>query len=128
MIKNLITKGAPIVALTFLVAFGMSSCSSDPMSSPDNGTVLYTTGSTNDAPSLSPVDNETIKKGQLLESDTGCWYLIVDESEKYELELTGGIPTETASMSAIVIGSIEYQLTPVCREGVVFRVMEIRVY
>ena len=129
MMKNWITKGAPIVALMFLVTFGMISCSSDPMSSPDNGSVSYTAGSANEAPIFSEVHNETIKKGQLNESKTGkCWYLVVIQTEKYELELDGGIPTETETMSATIIGSIEYQLTPVCLEWPVFRVFDIQVY
>ena len=129
MKRNWITKGAPIVALMFLVAFGMISCSSDPMSSPDNGSVSYTAGSAHDAPLLSQVDNETIKKGQLVENETGkCWYLIVDHYEAYELEIPGGIPTETESMSATIIGSIEYELPPICQEWPVFRVLDIQVY
>ncbi len=129
MMKNWITKGAPIVALMFLVAFGMMSCSSDPMSSPDNGSVSYTAGSAHDAPLLSAVDNETIKKGQLVESDNGkCWYLFVSHTEAYELELPGGIPAETESMSATIIGSIEYEIPPVCQELTVFRVLDIQVY
>lgn len=128
MKRNLITKGAPIVALTFLVAFGMISCSSNPMSSPDNGSESYTAGYANDATLLPAVDtNEIVKKGQLVLSQTGCWFLVVDPGERYELHFTGGIPAETATMSATIIGSIEYQLTPVCQQGPVFRVIEIQV-
>ncbi len=131
MMRNWITKGAPIVALMFLVAFGMISCSSDPMSSPDNGSVSYAVGSAHDAPFLTGLDNETIKKGQLTESITGkCWYLIVSDTEAYELELTltGGIPTETESMDAIIIGSIEHETPPICQRWVVFKVTDIQVY
>ena len=128
MKRNWITKGAPIVALMFLVAFGMMSCSSDPMSSPDNGSESYITGPESEKQEVSFVDIEVTKKGNLREDESGeCWYLDVNPEEIYELFLLNGVPTETEYMHAIVVGYID-DMQGICSNYSVLRVNHLTIY
>lgn len=128
MKRNWITKGAPIVALMFLVTFGMMSCSSDPMSSPDNGSESYITGPEIEKAGSPLVDVEVTKKGYLQLSENGqCWFLQVDLGETYELIIPNGVPTETETMFAVVDGYID-DIQPLCSGYSVLRVNHITIY
>ncbi len=121
--------GAPSVALIFLVAFGMISCSSDPMSSPDNGSVSYTIESATEAPLMSTMGNTvpTILKGYLaLSPDTDvCWFLVVNHKEVYELRLAFELEPEMEGKPVQITGSFPLTLKPICSDFPVFKVRKI---
>ena len=124
-----ITIGAPTVALIFLVAFGMISCSSDPMSSPDNGSESYTIESATETPLMSTMSNTvpTILKGHLvLSPDTDvCWFLVVTRKEVYELSLTFEPKPEMEGKPVLITGSSPPNLKPKCSEFPAFKVDKI---
>ena len=132
MKTNWITKGVPFVALMFLVAFGMMSCSSDPMSSPDNGSEsnAFTTGI--EVPAEMPTMTEPpVKKlaGRLRLSVTGeCWYLVVRAGEAYELKLVERLRGEYENHQATVEGELPEGLSPRCSNFPVFKVEKILIY
>ena len=121
-----ITIGAPTVALMFLVAFGMISCSSDPMSSPDNGSESYTIESATEAPLMSTMSTTrpAIMKGYLhVSPDTEeCWFLVVTKKEAYELALTFELKPGKPVM---ISGSYPTSLKPECSSFPVFKVEKV---
>ncbi len=121
--------GAPAVALIFLVAFGMISCSSDPMSSPDNGSESYTIESATETPLMSTTSNTvpTILKGRLvLSPDTDvCWFLVVTRKEVYELSLAFELKPEMEGKLVQITGSLRLNVIPKCADFPVFKVEKI---
>ena len=123
--------GAPTVALIFLVAFGMISCSSDPMSSPDNGSESYTIESATEAPVMSTMSNTVMTsfKGHLalsLNPEGGdCWYLIVDREKGFELSLATEVKPEMEGKPVQVMGSLQPKLKPECTGFPVFKAEKI---
>lgn len=121
--------GAPIVALVVLVAFGMIGCSSDPMSSPDNGTESYAIETaTEEAPLMSTMSNTrtTTLKGRLFASpDTGdCWFLVVNDKEAYELIVNPEFNYKWENNWVTILGNMT-TFKPDCSNLPVFKVEKI---
>jgi hypothetical protein len=129
MKANWIKRGSPVVALLFLVAFGLMSCSSDPMSSPDNGSSNISLEATNTVPSESPVMETPLfvrLSGHLRLDVTGnCWYLIIGPANAYELRLGGRIRAEENGRQTTVEGIVEQTVQPRCSDWPVFKVAKL---
>lgn len=123
--------GAPTVALIFMVAFGMISCSSDPMSSPDNGSESYTIASATEASEISTMSTTlpySMKGFLRISPDMGkCWYLVVTKEEIYELFLSYELNPDWEDKPVKITGSYPTSLKPICSDFPVFKVDKVEV-
>jgi len=129
MKTNWIKRGAPVMALLFLAAFGMISCSTDPVSSPDTQSSTFTMQSEGTTVPESPATagtDETLITGHLRMDETGwCWYLIVSPFEVYELKLARRIRAENNGREASVMGLFPGNIQPRCSSWEVFKVSRV---
>lgn len=129
MKKNWIKRGTPAVAIVFLIAIGVMSCSTDPMSSQDNGSSTYAIETTVSVPKEATTMEtpETVKLlGHLRMDISGeCWYLIVRPGEVYELRLLRRLRSEVEGRDAAIEGTLPTILQPRCSSWPVLKVMKL---
>ena len=130
MKKNWIKRGAPVVALFFLVAFGVMSCSTDPMSSPDNGssTDVYqnTVNRPNEAQTMEEYEPTKITGHLRMDESGACWYLVIRPGEAYELMLERRLRAEENGRNASIEGCSPGHLQPRCSYWPIFKVEKLR--
>jgi hypothetical protein len=128
MKTNWITRGAPVIALLFLAGFGMMSCSTDPVSSPDTQSenIIQSQGATaTESPTMNGTD-ELIISGHLRMDPTGqCWYLISNPFEVYELKLDRRLRVEANGHQVSVWGNFPENVQPRCSNWPVFKTTRI---
>jgi len=124
-----IKRGTPVMALLFLAAFGMMSCSTDPVSSPDTQSSAISIQSEGTMVPESPVmggTDETMITGHLRLDETGwCWYLIVTPFEVYELKMARRLRAENNGHQATVYGLLPGNIQPRCSSWAVFKANRI---
>jgi len=130
MKKYWITRGVPVAALLIVVAFGMMSCSTDPMSSPDNGSASVNLETAGTVPAESPImetPEEIRLSGHIRLDLTGeCWFLVVNWNEVYELVVPGRLRAEESGRQVSVDGHFPTGQQARCSEYTVFKARKIR--
>ncbi len=116
-----ITRGIPVLVAILVIAMGMMSCSSDPMSSNNNDTQTYAVQPGNKVPDVSTPMEAPVRTslfGNLkLDPSGGCWFLIEKPTISYELCLTIDILKPKDEGRLVTIYGIETtQIGPQCSE------------
>jgi hypothetical protein len=129
MKTNWIKRGAPVMALLFLAAFGMISCSTDPVSSPDTQSSNLSFQSEETTPISSPMsgtDEAIIMTGHLRMDPSGeCWYFIVSPFEVYELRMGLRLREQNNGQDAMILGTPLETIQPRCSSYEVLKVKRI---
>jgi hypothetical protein len=131
MKRNWITRGVPVVALTILVAVGMMSCSTDPVSSPDTNSSTYSIEAEATVPdqysALEAGNDLYIMSGHLRMDESGeCWYLIVRAGEAYELLFGDRMREQHNGRDITVRGQFPQTIQPRCSNWPVFKVQDLK--
>ncbi len=114
-----ITRGIPVLVGILVIAMGMMSCSTDPMSSNNNDAQTYAFQPGNKVPDVSTPMEAPVRTslfGNLkLDRSGGCWFLIVKSTISYELSLTIDIlkPKDDGRL-VWVYGIATTQIEPQC--------------
>lgn len=129
MKKNWIKRGTPALAIIFLIAIGVMSCSTDPMSSPDNGSSTYAIETVTSIPKEATTMEtpETVKLLGHLRMDLSgeCWYLVVRPGEIYELRLLQRLRGEVEGRDVAIEGILTTNLQPRCSSWPVLKVVKL---
>ena len=126
MKTNWIKRGTPIVALFIMIAIGVMSCSTDPVSSNNSESAALTMQANGTENENHETDNLLTMSGILRQDPSGeCWYLEVTPSEIYELKtrlrMRGGAEGSYADVS----GWMNEEIPPYCSNFNVFKVTKI---
>ena len=132
MKKYWITRGAPVMALLIVVAFGVMSCSNDPMSAPDTESSAITLDATASVPSKA--DNQENPDfyrffGHVrLDPTNTCWFLIIRPGVAYELQVGDRLRGPDNGRTVMVEGTMQETMQPRCSDWTVFKVDKIKFY
>jgi hypothetical protein len=125
-----IKRGAPVMAMLFLVAFGVMSCSNDPMSAPDNGSsavTLEATGSTpNEASTMEIPDIYRFQGHLRIDPTNTCWFLVIRPGLLYELRVGDRLRGEDNGRNVIIEGTLPQNMQPRCSNWAIFKADKIR--